>query len=123
MGRFFFFKDTATTEIYTLSLHDALPISTASCTWTCAASWSTCAGVTASASAAVLLVQPVAASAVPASAASSRLRRENGRCSAGAPGGGARGSDGGSDIVAILAARPPDAGSTHRRARGFRGRV
>src|SRR3712207_7048120 len=30
---FFFFNDTATTEIYTLSLHDALPIST----WTCAA--------------------------------------------------------------------------------------
>src|SRR5215208_7743377 len=27
---FFFFNDTATTEIYTLSLHDALPIST---TW------------------------------------------------------------------------------------------
>src|SRR5690348_17565315 len=26
---FFFFNDTATTEIYTLSLHDALPISTA----------------------------------------------------------------------------------------------
>src|SRR2546426_6935224 len=26
-GRFFFFNDTATTEIYTLSLHDALPIS------------------------------------------------------------------------------------------------
>src|SRR2546421_8858584 len=26
----FFFNDTATTEIYTLSLHDALPI----CTWT-----------------------------------------------------------------------------------------
>src|SRR5438477_5171162 len=26
---FFFFSDTATTEIYTLSLHDALPISTA----------------------------------------------------------------------------------------------
>ena len=25
-GRFFFFNDTATTEIYTLSLHDALPI-------------------------------------------------------------------------------------------------
>jgi len=24
---FFFFHDTATTEIYTLSLHDALPIS------------------------------------------------------------------------------------------------
>src|SRR5205085_10961645 len=29
---FFFFNDTATTEIYTLSLHDALPIS-CSCSW------------------------------------------------------------------------------------------
>src|SRR5437016_14640234 len=28
---FFFFNDTATTEIYTLSLHDALPIFSASC--------------------------------------------------------------------------------------------
>src|SRR3712207_7390315 len=28
MYAFFFFNDTATTEIYTLSLHDALPIST-----------------------------------------------------------------------------------------------
>src|SRR6266542_2276656 len=28
--KFFFFNDTATTEIYTLSLHDALPISCAS---------------------------------------------------------------------------------------------
>src|SRR2546430_12499931 len=28
---FFFFNDTATTEIYTLSLHDALPISTVGC--------------------------------------------------------------------------------------------
>src|SRR6266496_4637961 len=27
----FFFNDTATTEIYTLSLHDALPISETSC--------------------------------------------------------------------------------------------
>src|SRR2546422_3562921 len=27
VGSFFFFNDTATTEIYTLSLHDALPIS------------------------------------------------------------------------------------------------
>src|SRR5260370_40177779 len=27
-SHFFFFNDTATTEIYTLSLHDALPIST-----------------------------------------------------------------------------------------------
>src|SRR3712207_8719326 len=36
MSTFFFFNDTATTEIYTLSLHDALPIwfqpqSTVSC--------------------------------------------------------------------------------------------
>src|SRR2546427_9205305 len=33
---FFFFNDTATTEIYTLSLHDALPISliaTHGCDW------------------------------------------------------------------------------------------
>src|SRR5690349_22461751 len=31
---FFFFNDTATTEIYTLSLHDALPIlRTSRCTW------------------------------------------------------------------------------------------
>src|SRR2546427_36831 len=29
MSFFFFFNDTATTEIYTLSLHDALPICTA----------------------------------------------------------------------------------------------
>src|SRR6476620_12699017 len=28
---FFFFNDTATTEIYTLSLHDALPTSASSC--------------------------------------------------------------------------------------------
>src|SRR3989442_6858890 len=31
---FFFFNDTATTEIYTLSLHDALPISSPSVTLT-----------------------------------------------------------------------------------------
>src|SRR3712207_7151716 len=31
MSRFFFFNDTATTEIYTLSLHDALPIWRDSC--------------------------------------------------------------------------------------------
>jgi len=30
---FFFFNDTATTEIYTLSLHDALPI------WSISAKW------------------------------------------------------------------------------------
>src|SRR3989449_6367311 len=32
---FFFFNDTATTEIYTLSLHDALPISRSQATCTC----------------------------------------------------------------------------------------
>src|SRR2546429_9332129 len=47
---FFFFNDTATTEIYTLSLHDALPIclstmpsKTGSCTYgpsPCVSSWS-----------------------------------------------------------------------------------
>src|SRR5256885_11814876 len=31
VGVFFFFNDTATTEIYTLSLHDALPISRSCC--------------------------------------------------------------------------------------------
>src|SRR5256885_12208357 len=31
---FFFFNDTATTEIYTLSLHDALPISRRPSRWT-----------------------------------------------------------------------------------------
>src|SRR5208283_6185202 len=30
---FFFFNDTATTEIYTLSLHDALPICAARLSW------------------------------------------------------------------------------------------
>src|SRR5471032_1351235 len=34
---FFFFNDPATTEIYTLSLHDALPISAAAAGWTGAA--------------------------------------------------------------------------------------
>src|SRR5215204_7224907 len=33
---FFFFNDTATTEIYTLSLHDALPISPPGCSRLCA---------------------------------------------------------------------------------------
>src|SRR3712207_9269061 len=37
MSSFFFFNDTATTEIYTLSLHDALPISAAS-----SSSYATC---------------------------------------------------------------------------------
>src|SRR5215208_8274787 len=42
---FFFFNDTATTEIYTLSLHDALPICSGSCTCTprpCATACSCC---------------------------------------------------------------------------------
>src|SRR6476661_10942721 len=43
---FFFFNDTATTEIYTLSLHDALPTCTCSrwcrSTPTRAASWHAC---------------------------------------------------------------------------------
>ena len=33
---FFFFNDTATTEIYTLSLHDALPISLVDLFFSCA---------------------------------------------------------------------------------------
>src|SRR3712207_8896829 len=43
MYTIFFFNDTATTEIYTLSLHDALPISTTrrSVSRSCAASRST----------------------------------------------------------------------------------
>src|SRR6266545_8037646 len=32
---FFFFNDTATTEIYTLSLHDALPITPPPSSWPC----------------------------------------------------------------------------------------
>src|SRR2546427_6506880 len=44
---FFFFNDTATTEIYTLSLHDALPISFGSSarisasasSWRCSSGW------------------------------------------------------------------------------------
>src|SRR5256885_16435817 len=36
---FFFFNDTATTEIYTLSLHDALPISQFCWPWSPRRSW------------------------------------------------------------------------------------
>src|SRR5260370_35689447 len=36
---FFFFNDTATTEIYTLSLHDALPISRQACCSRCRSSF------------------------------------------------------------------------------------
>src|SRR2546422_1282577 len=40
--RLFFFNDTATTEIYTLSLHDALPISSPAISGSsaCSGSWS-----------------------------------------------------------------------------------
>src|SRR3989442_4650274 len=37
---FFFFNDTATTEIYTLSLHDALPISSRRRHTRCGRDWS-----------------------------------------------------------------------------------
>src|SRR2546421_8600094 len=37
---FFFFNDTATTEIYTLSLHDALPICGRCWSWAAASCWS-----------------------------------------------------------------------------------
>src|SRR2546425_11417444 len=52
---FFFFNDTATTEIYTLSLHDALPIysTSARCTTGSSASPSHSSRRSASASAAV----------------------------------------------------------------------
>src|SRR5260370_32150597 len=43
---FFFFNDTATTEIYTLSLHDALPILATSLPITWAATWQTASGST-----------------------------------------------------------------------------
>src|SRR2546430_13097864 len=36
---FFFFNDTATTEIYTLSLHDALPISSTPTSLGCVRRW------------------------------------------------------------------------------------
>src|SRR6266496_6328698 len=36
---FFFFNDTATTEIYTLSLHDALPISRSMGNWHIPSCW------------------------------------------------------------------------------------
>src|SRR2546422_11446378 len=47
---FFFFNDTATTEIYTLSLHDALPISTlprrtSAITWRACARQDSCGSV------------------------------------------------------------------------------
>src|SRR2546429_9785226 len=43
---FFFFNDTATTEIYTLSLHDALPISAVLASEFCGTSISSHSGAT-----------------------------------------------------------------------------
>src|SRR5438477_4486401 len=40
----FFFNDTATTEIYTLSLHDALPISARARSWSRRAARPSCSG-------------------------------------------------------------------------------
>src|SRR5260370_23651750 len=39
---FFFFNDTASTEIYTLSLHDALPISFCGAACVCCCCWRSC---------------------------------------------------------------------------------
>src|SRR2546423_7337009 len=58
---FFFFNDTATTEIYTLSLHDALPI----CDQAVERRWCTCG---------VYQITRSLADAMPAAAAYSRLR-------------------------------------------------
>src|SRR3712207_5087232 len=43
-GSFFFFNDTATTEIYTLSLHDALPISCPRPGFEPTKHWAACSG-------------------------------------------------------------------------------
>src|SRR5687768_18575921 len=64
----FFFNDTATPEIYTLSLHDALPISTGRET-----AWP---AMNASASAAAACWPPSVASRAPASLARVRRRSE-----------------------------------------------
>src|SRR3712207_7793592 len=74
---FFFFNDTATTEIYTLSLHDALPISRASSSATSAATrprWST--RRSASARCAACVPASRQASSSPATARSSATRSE-----------------------------------------------
>src|SRR2546425_13213418 len=65
---FFFFNDTATTEIYTLSLHDALPIST---TTTGGASVSLTVSAAADSG-----YRITAASATPTAGASDALRSE-----------------------------------------------
>src|SRR3712207_9270412 len=68
---FFFFNDTATTEIYTLSLHDALPISAPLVGWPRA--WSHRSWLTRSASAAT---RPRARSRAPWWVSSSSTRSE-----------------------------------------------
>src|SRR2546422_4791822 len=59
---FFFFNDTATTEIYTLSLHDALPISSSLAEIFGARNYGTISGAVALGSNAARAVGPVGAS-------------------------------------------------------------
>src|SRR5258708_25354221 len=59
---FFFFNDTATTEIYTLSLHDALPISVSMYAPTCTAPRSTLAFDFSSPQLSVIGLRPTASS-------------------------------------------------------------
>src|SRR3989441_13172136 len=68
---FFFFNDTATTEIYTLSLHDALPISSQSPARARAAVLrpSSCVWAARAAMAAGAWARPASPSALPAPAA------------------------------------------------------
>src|SRR3712207_8968766 len=67
---FFFFNDTATTEIYTLSLHDALPIS-----WCSPAAWPS-RPAPATRRAATATAAAVAATRAPASSRSAWPRSE-----------------------------------------------
>src|SRR3712207_6870526 len=53
---FFFFNDTATTEIYTLSLHDALPICGSCGNSSTSASWTSAVGTHTSAKAALKVI-------------------------------------------------------------------
>src|SRR3712207_8693003 len=74
---FFFCNDTATTEIYTLSLHDALPIFSASRFWQVVSDY----GVTSFGSVATMLSMLLATypEGVPAGLDASRLDRKSTR--------------------------------------------
>src|SRR2546427_6351706 len=72
---FFFFNDTATTEIYTLSLHDALPISSR-ITSTSFAQYSFFAAFSSSRSAAIRSASFCAAAGSPLRAAAQKDRSE-----------------------------------------------